>query len=66
MANPLNTITKKEAMKKQFTWTNECEKAFQELKNRVCEAPILRHFDPSKHSVRMLLSTNRINYETEL
>ena len=29
VASPLNAMTKKEVMKKQFAWTNECEKAFQ-------------------------------------
>ena len=31
-----------------FTWTTECEQAFQDLKNWVCEDPILCHFDPTK------------------
>ena len=48
MASPLNAMTKKEAMKKQFAWTNEYKKAFWELKNCMCEAPIFCHFDPSK------------------
>ena len=45
IAGPLNTLTKKDM---KFVWTNECEAAFQGLKQRVCEAPILIHFDPSK------------------
>ena len=48
VANRLNTMTKKEAMKKQFAWTDECKKASRELKNCMCEALILHHFDPSK------------------
>ena len=45
IAGPLNTLTKKDV---KFAWTEECELAFQGLKQRVCEAPILAHFDPSK------------------
>ena len=45
VAGPLNTLTKKDV---KFAWTDECELAFQGLKQRVCEAPILKHFDPSK------------------
>ena len=48
MASPLNAMTKKEAMKKQFAWTDKCKKVFRELKNRMCKALIFRHFDPSK------------------
>ena len=59
MASPLNAMTKKEAMKKQFAWTNECKKAFQELKNYMCEALILRHFDPSK---QYFVETDSFNY----
>ena len=59
VASPLNAMTKKEAMKKQFAWTNKCKKAFRELKNRVCKAPIFRHFDPSK---QYFIETNSSNY----
>ena len=45
VAGPLNTLTKKEV---KFTWTEECKLAFEELKKRVCEAPILIYFDFSK------------------
>ena len=31
-----------------FGWISKCEKAFSKLKQRVCEAPILRHFDPNE------------------
>ena len=52
-------MTKKKAMKKQFAWTNECKKAFQELKNCVCKASILCHFDLSK---QCFVETNSSNY----
>ena len=45
IAGPLNSLTKKDA---KFTWSNEYKLAFEKLKKRVCEAPILAHFDPSK------------------
>ena len=37
VASPLNAMTKKEAMKKQFAWTDECKKVFRELKNCMCK-----------------------------
>ena len=45
IAGLLNALTKKD---KPFVWTTECEQAFQELKDRVCEDPILCHFDLNK------------------
>ena len=59
MASPLNAMTKKKAMKKQFAWTDKCKKAFPELKNCVCKAPIFCHFDPSK---QCFMETNSSNY----
>lgn len=43
IAGPLNFLTKKNAA---FVWSTNCKKAFQELKQHACEAPILKHFDP--------------------
>ena len=45
VAGPLNALTKKEV---KFKWTVKCEKAFLELKQRVCKAPILHHFNPNE------------------
>ena len=45
IAGPLNSLTKKDA---KFAWSKECKLAFKELKQRVCEAPILIYFDPNK------------------
>ena len=59
VASPLNAMIKKEAMKKQFAWTDECKKAFRELKNCVYKAPILCHFDSSK---QCFVETNSSNY----
>ena len=56
IAGPLNTLTKKEV---KFTWTEQCKLAFKELKKRVCKAPILTHFDPSK---KCHVETNSSDY----
>ena len=45
IAGPLNTLTKKDV---KFSWAEECDVAFKKLKQRVCEAPILIYFNPSK------------------
>ena len=45
IAGPLNTLTKKDV---KFEWNEQCDRAFEGLKQRVCKAPILMHFDPSK------------------
>jgi len=39
---PLTRLTRKDV---PFTWNQEEEKAFQNLKNAFTSAPILRHFD---------------------
>ncbi|RWS18433.1 Retrovirus-related Pol polyprotein from transposon 17.6-like protein, partial [Leptotrombidium deliense] len=41
IAAPLNALLKHETA---FEWTEECQKAFIELKNRLVSAPILVHF----------------------
>jgi hypothetical protein len=38
IATPLTRLTRKNA---KFEWTNECEKSFQELKQRLVSAPVL-------------------------
>ena len=45
IAGPLIHLTRKHA---RFKWSEECEKAFQELKARLCKAPVLAHPDLSK------------------
>ena len=42
IAEPLNALTREDVL---FKWTPECKKIFQDLKQRVCKAPILRFFD---------------------
>lgn len=45
IAGPLNSLTRKDVV---FVWSVDCEKTFQELKRRTCEALILKYFDLSK------------------
>ena len=58
VAGPLNALTKKEV---KFQWSSECEKAFSDLKQRVCEALILRHFDPNKQCFVEIDSSDYVN-----
>ena len=47
IAIPLTDMTKKEAIK-NFKWTDELDKAFQTLKEKILEEPVLMTADPSK------------------
>ena len=63
IAQPLNDLLKKET---KFEWTEHCEKAFNELKERLTKAPILRFpqfdkeftlsVDSSDYSIGFVLS----------
>ena len=44
----IRSLVKLTRKKQSFVWDEACSKTFQELKNRVVFAPILRHFDPKK------------------
>lgn len=56
LAGPLNALAKKE---KIFERNEFREQAFQELKQKVMEAPVLAHFDPKK---QCYLETNSSDY----
>ena len=56
----MNALTKKNAPV-PFRWSTECEKAFSDLKQRVCEAPILRHFDPNEQCFVETDSSDYVN-----
>lgn len=43
IAKPLYDLTKKRA---KYCWGEAQQKSFEELKRRLCEAPVLSHFDP--------------------
>jgi len=45
IARPLTELTKKT---EKWTWNNEADTAFRELKHRFTSAPILAHFDAKK------------------
>jgi RNase H-like domain found in reverse transcriptase/Reverse transcriptase (RNA-dependent DNA polymerase) len=45
LARPLNNLTKKD---KKFEWTTECQKAFDTIKKRFTEEPVLLMPDQSK------------------
>ena len=45
IAKPLNDTTKKD---QPFNWTTECQKAFEELKKRFTEEPVLMMPDQTK------------------
>ena len=48
IARPLHRLTEKAH---KFAWTEECEDAFQELKKRLQESPILAYPDPEKDHI---------------
>ena len=43
LTHPLTDLTK---MLEKFFWSDECARAFEELKQRCTSAPLLRHYDP--------------------
>ena len=60
VAGPLNALTKKDAPV-PFKWSPKCETAFTELKQRVCEALILHHFDPNEQCFVETDSSDYVN-----
>ena len=57
MASPLIALTKKG---KPFIWTTQCEEAFQTLKAKLTEAPILAYPSPDPNA-RYILDTDASN-----
>ena len=45
IAKPLNNLTRKG---EGFYWSDDCQAAFEELKRRLVEAPVLAHFRPGR------------------
>ena len=48
IVKPLISLTRKEV---PFAWTEDCTKAFQDLKQAMTKAPVLRHFDPNRQAI---------------
>jgi hypothetical protein len=46
-----HTITSLQRKEKKFQWTEECERIFQQLKQLLISAPILRIADPNEDFV---------------
>ena len=49
-------VLKKE---KEWTWSEECQRVFDRLKQRFCTVPILKHFDPN---LKTILETDASDY----
>src|SRR5699024_12590761 len=47
IAKPLNCLTRKDV---SFAWTDKCQQVFEELKKRLTDAPILRHYRSEEHT----------------
>ena len=45
LLEPLHNLLRKGV---PFIWTDDCERAFEEIKNYLCSSPILRIYDPAK------------------
>ena len=56
IAHPLTNLTKKDV---RYKWTDECQNAFETLKSKLCEAPILAY--PQNDSM-FILDTDASNY----
>jgi hypothetical protein len=48
IAHPITSLQRKE---KKFQWTKDCERSFQQLKQLLTSAPILRIADPNEYFV---------------
>ena len=55
IAKPLHNLTQKQA---QFSWTDECDKVFQTLKNKLIQAPVLAYPQFSVKSPAFVLQTD--------
>ena len=51
IAKPLHKLTRDEVSNSKVPWDESCEIAFQTLKQKLLEAPILGHMDYSQDTV---------------
>ena len=58
IVKPMIRLTRKD---QPFDWNAACEKAFQELKDRVASAPALRHFDRNREAILEADSSDHVN-----
>ena len=58
IVRPIVKLTLKDA---PFVWSEACQKAFDELKQAVSSAPILRHFDRSREAILETDSSDYVN-----
>ena len=58
IASPLTQLSKKD---KAFEWNDQCQQAFELLKKRCTEAPVLRHFDPDLDCILEVDSSDTVN-----
>ena len=45
LLHPLNQLLKSHS---PWKWTQQCDKAFQQAKDKLVKAPVLTHYDPTK------------------
>lgn len=48
LQEPIRALTRKDV---KWHWSNECQAAFENIKTKLTEAPVLAYFDPSKQVV---------------
>lgn len=58
LVRPLTRLAQKDV---PFEWTTACQEAFELLKKRVTEAPVLRHFDRARESYLETDSSDYVN-----
>ena len=56
LLHPLNQLLKSHS---PWKWTQQCDKAFQQAKDKLVKAPVLTHYDPTK---KLKLATNASAY----
>jgi transposase InsO family protein len=53
---PIHRLTHKNM---QFSWSEECQKAFDKLKHKLCNSPVLAYYDPDKELVLQVDSSDK-------
>jgi hypothetical protein len=58
MIRPMVKLTRKD---QPFIWTDDYQKAFELMKERVTTAPVLKHFDRTKEAILETDSSDYVN-----